>query len=73
MPCPVKQDGSTSDLPEQIKAVMLTVAKEEEETLSDRIDINRFSPHTELLHVTARILAGTSLILNIDFQIQQEI
>ena len=36
---PVKQDGPTLDAPEQIKAVMLTVAKEEE-TLSDRIHIN---------------------------------
>ena len=53
---PVKQDGPTSDLPEQIRAVMLTVAKEEE-TLSNRIDINRFSTHTKLLHVTTRILA----------------
>ena len=52
----VKQDGPISDLPEQIKPVMLTVAKEEE-TLSDRIDINRFSACTKLLHVTARILA----------------
>ena len=52
----VKQDGPISDLPEQIKPVMLTVAKEEE-TLSDRIDINCFSTYTKLLHVTARILA----------------
>ena len=52
---PVKQDGPISDLPEQIKPVMLTVAKEEE-TLSDRIDINCFSTDTKLLHVTARIL-----------------
>ena len=53
---PVKQDGPTSDLPEQIKAVMLTVAKEEE-TLSDRIGINRFSTYTKLLQVTTRIFA----------------
>ena len=53
---PVKQDGPISDLPAQIKDVMSTVAKDEE-TLSDRIAINRFSTYTKLLHVTARILA----------------
>ena len=53
---PLKRDQPKEELPEQIKLVM-KIDAQLEETLSSRIDLNRFSNYQKLLRVTARVLA----------------
>ena len=53
---PLKREQPKEELPEQIKTVMKFEGKVED-TLSSRIDLDRFSDYQKLLRVTARVLA----------------
>lgn len=53
---PTRHEPVIDDLPEQVRVVM-SLDGEKEETLSDRIDLDRFSKYWRLVRTTARVLA----------------
>ena len=55
MDWPLSHESDVIDLPERPKAVLL-VAEPKVETLTDRVDINRFRTLQILLNTTARII-----------------
>ena len=54
---PIEKEVYKEELPEQVKIVSVIIAGEKKESVSQRIDLTRFSRYMKLIRVTARILA----------------